>query len=205
MPKKLVSLLILLSLPLIACAAEYPWKLKLDKEGVSVYTRKVEASPILEYKGIVVVDEPLAKVDRFFEDNTKMPIWFYQCVEAKLIQEESAEKKIYYIVVRLPWPVSERDCVYSGVKSVDSKSGVISYVGSALPKMLPEEKGRVRVLYLNSIWRFTPLKDGRTEIYFQQHSDPGGIVPTFLVNKLSVDIPFNSLKNLRKMVKEIKD
>jgi hypothetical protein len=186
-------------------AAEYPWQLRMNKDEIRVYTRKVEASSILEYKANVIVDEPLAKMIRFFEDVKKMPQWYYQCVQAELVQAEDKEKKIYYFVLHLPWPVTERDCVFSQIKSFNPDNGAVSYIISALPERLPGQKGKIRVLSLNSIWRFTPLKDGRTEVYFQQHSNPGGSIPSFLVNKLSVEIPFYSLKNLRKMAKELKD
>jgi hypothetical protein len=186
-------------------AAQYPWQLKMHKDGISVYTRKVEASPILEYKADLIVDQPLAKVISFFEDEKKMPQWYYQCVQAELVQKESAEKKIFYFVLHLPWPVTERDSVFSQSKLINPNDGTVNYIISALPERLPKQKGKIRVLSINSIWSFTPLKDGRTKVYFQQHSNPGGSIPSFLVNKLSVEIPFNSLKNLRKMLKEIKD
>ncbi|MCX5699291.1 MAG: START domain-containing protein [Candidatus Omnitrophica bacterium] len=186
-----------------ASAAEYPWKLRINKEEITVYTRKVEASPILEYKANMIVGAKLDKVIRFFEDVKKMPQWYYQCIQAGPLASESAEKQIIYFVLHLPWPVAERDCVFSWVKSLDPVSREVSYTLSVVSGKFPEQKGKIRVLDLNSIWRFTPLKDGRTEVYFQQHSNPGGSIPLFLVNKLSVEIPFYSLKNLRKMINEI--
>jgi len=186
-------------------AAEYPWKLRVNKEEISVYTRKVEASVILEYKANMIVEAKLDKVIRFFEDVKKMPQWYYQCVQAEPLQSESAERQIIYFALHLPWPVAERDCVFSWVKSLNPVSREVSYTLSVVSGKFPEQKGKIRVLCLNSIWRFTPLKDGCTEVYFQQHSNPGGSIPPFLVNKLSVEIPFYSLKNLRKMINEVKD
>jgi hypothetical protein len=191
--------------PQAAIPAEYPWQLRLNKEEILVYTRRVEASPILEFKANIIVDEPLDKVVRFFEDEKNMTQWYYQCVRAELVQKESVGKKIFYFVLHLPWPVTERDCVFSQIKSINPDNGVVSYIISVLPERLLEQKGKIRVLSLNSIWRFVPLKDGRTEVYFQQHSNPGGSIPSFLINKLSVEIPFYSLKNLSKMVKDIKE
>ena len=184
-------------------AAEYPWQLRLNKEEITVYTRKVEASPILEYKANMIVQAKLPELMRFFEDAKKMPQWYYQCVQAEPLQ--SAGENIVYFVLHLPWPVTERDCVYSWVKFLDPVSKEVSYTLSAVSGKFPEQKGKIRVLYLNSLWRFTPLKDGRIEVYFQQHSNPGGSIPSFLVNKLSVEIPFYTLRNLRKMISQIKD
>jgi hypothetical protein len=186
-------------------AAEYPWKLRINQEEISVYTRKVKASSILEYKANMIVNAKLAKLMPLFEDVEKMPQWYYQCVQAELIQSESAERQIIYFVLHLPWPVIERDCVFRRIKSLDPVSGEVSYTLSAVSGKFPQQKGRIRALDLNSIWRLTPLKDGRTEVYFQQHSNPGGSIPSFLVNKLSVEIPFYSFKNLRQMINQIKD
>ena len=188
-----------------AWAVEYPWKLRLNQEEISVYTRKVEASSILEYKAKMIVDAKLSKLIYLFEDVEKISQWYHQCVQSKLIQSESVESQIIYFVLHLPWPVAERDCVFRQIKSLDPVSGEVSYTLSAVSGNFPQQKGRIRALDLNSIWRFKPLKDGRTEVYFQQHSDPGGSIPSFLVNKLSVEIPFYSFKNLRQMIYQIKD
>jgi hypothetical protein len=186
-------------------AVEYPWQLRMNKDGIAVYTRRVEASPILEFRASVIVNEPLDKVINFFEDENNLTKWYYQCVRAEVVRKKSLGEKIFYFVINLAWPVTDRDCVFSQIKSLNSSSGAVSYTICALPGTLPREKGKIRVLFLNATWRFTPLNDGRTEIYFQQHSNPGGSIPPFLVNKLSVETPFHCLNNLRNMVSEIKD
>ncbi len=58
--------------------------------------------------------------------------------------------------------------------------------------------------YLKGLWRFTPLGDGRTEMYYQQHSEVGGHIPAWLVNKLAVNIPFNSLERFRDLLSKEK-
>jgi len=185
-------------------AADFPWQLRVKDDGITVYTRKVEGSPILAFKADMTIDAPLDKVVRFYEDEKKLPQWYYQCVRAEVIETESAEQQIFYFVVHLPWPVTERDSVFRRTKSVDPASGTVTYSATALPKRLPVEKGKIRVQALDSTWHFTPLGGGRTAVRFEQHSDPGGSIPAFLVNKLVVDIPFNSLKNMRKMILDIK-
>jgi hypothetical protein len=198
----LLSLVIILQEPL---AAEYPWKLRIKKDSISVYTRRVEGSPIFEFKADVIVDEPLEKVIHFFEDETKITQWYYQCVKAEVVRKNSPAETVFYFVINLAWPVTDRDCVFNQIKSVDPKSGTVIYTSCALPNDLPKQKGNIRVLFLNASWHFTPLKGGRTEIYFQQHSDPGGSIPSLLVNRLSVETPFHCLNNLRRMIGEIKD
>ena len=184
-------------------AEEYPWQKRISEDGVSVYTHKVEGSPILEFKADVTVNVPINQAISLFENEEKMPEWYYQCVLAELIRQETSEQKIFYFVLHLPWPVTERDSVFRRVRSTNAISGVITYTLSALPEQLPRKKGKIRVPYIKTVWSFTPLIDGKTKIYFQQHSDPGGSIPGFLANALVVDIPFNSLKNFRALLVKV--
>ena len=176
------------------------WKLRIQKEGISVYTRKVENSPILEFKADLRVNLPIGEVISLFEDDQRVKDWYYQCVRFDLIENEGLNRKIYYFVIDLPWPAANRDCVFRRAKAIDSSSKATSYDYVALPDRLPKEKGKIRVPYLKTEWRFTPLRNGETEIYFQQHSAAGGSIPAFLANSLVVDIPFNSLKNFRRLL-----
>ena len=176
------------------------WTLKRNQEGVSVYTRKISGSAILEFKGNVVVDAPLTRVITLFEDGKKGPLWFYHGSRATVIEEPDALTKVYYFIAKLPWPISARDTVFERIKSIDRGSGEIKYTLISLPDRLPRKKGVVRVIHLKSSWRFIPLPDGRTEIYFRQHSSPEGFIPPFIVNLLVVDVPFYSLKNFRSLL-----
>lgn len=173
--------------------AEYPWELRKNHQGIQVSTRKVEGSPILEYKAVMTVDAPAEKVLAFFEQESKMTRWFHQCTVSRLIQEHSPDRKVLYFVLDLPWPVSDRDVVYLRERSSDA-AGVVTYHLTALPHEVPRKDGLVRVPYIRSFWRFTPLEGGRTEVFFQQHGNVGGHIPAPLVNRLAVDIPYKSFR-----------
>lgn len=184
-----------------AGAAEAPWELKKDEDGIRVEVRKVEGSAIKEYRGTVVVDTGTEAVMRLFEEDERMAEWFHQCTESRLITANTPEDKVLYVVISMPWPVKDRDLVFRRIRSQDPATGaVVEYRLSALPEGYPEQAGKVRMPYLKGIWRFTPLAGGRTEIYYQQHSEVGGHIPAWLVNKLAVNIPFNSLSRFRQLL-----
>jgi len=172
----------------------------MDKEGVFVYIRRVEGSAIVEYRASILVDAPLDKVVALFEDDEKVPLWFYHGVRANVVEQPDDVTRVYYFVARLPWPISARDTVFQRTKSRDPGTGEIEYTLKSLPDRLPRKRGIVRVIYLKSSWRFIPLSDGHTEIYFQQHTRPEGFIPPFVVNQLVVNVPFYSLKNFRGLV-----
>jgi hypothetical protein len=202
--KKLIStgifLGVLLAAASSAVAAEFPWQLKKNEDGIRAEVRKVEGSSILEYKGTVVVNADPEAAVRLFEEDRRIPEWFHQCSEARLIQAITPEEKVLYFVIAMPWPVKDRDLVFRRVRSQDPATGAVEYGTSALPEATPEQPGKVRMPYIKGLWRFTPLGDGRTEITYQQHSEVGGHIPAWLVNKLAVNIPFNSLFRFRELL-----
>jgi hypothetical protein len=184
-----------------AAAEEHPWQLRKNQDGITVYVRPVDGSPILEYKATVNVKVPIEKAVAYYEDPTGAVRWFHQCSESRLLESRSDADKIMYMALDMPWPVSNRDAVYLRARTPGENAGV-QFAISAVTDVLPPQPDKVRMPYLKGVWRFTPLPDGGTEIYVQQHADAGGHIPAAIVNRLVVDIPFNSLKNFRKRVSE---
>jgi hypothetical protein len=200
--KILITILFLFSFSFstVLNARENPWQLRETQGGIPVYTRKVEGSPILEYKASVIINAPISQVIALFEDEKQIRRWYYQCVRSELVENEGPDKKIIYLILHLPWPVAPRDFVFRRTKSQDPVSGTITYSLTALPDKLPLVKGMIRVHSIKSIWRFRSLPKDQTEVYFQQHTDPGGSIPSSIINQLAVQTPFNSLKNFRKLI-----
>ncbi len=181
---------------------EYPWILKKDQEGIHVYARKVSGSAFLEYKANIVVDVPIGKVIVLFENDEKVSLWFYHGDRSDLVAQSDGLGRVYYFMAKLPWPISARDAFFGRIKMEDPVTGEIRYTLTSLPDWLPRKKGVVRVIHLNASWYFIPLRDGQTEIYFQQFSIPGGFIPPFIANQLVIDVPFYSLRNFRTLVEE---
>ncbi len=181
-------------------AAENAWQLRETKDGIPVYTRKIDGSPILEYKSNAIIDAPIAKAIALFEDEKQIHRWYYQCVLSKNIEDQGPKKKIIYLVLHFPWPVAARDFVFLRTRTDDPKTGTISYSLTALPDRLPKVKGVIRVQSIKSTWIFKPISKTQTEIFFQQHTDPGGSIPASIINKICIDTPYYSLKNFRKLL-----
>src|SRR5580698_3393244 len=78
-------------------AEESPWQLKQSQEGIPVYTRKIDGSPILEYKANVVVDAPISKAIALFEDEKQIRRWYFQCVRPELVENDGPKQKIIYL------------------------------------------------------------------------------------------------------------
>jgi hypothetical protein len=181
-------------------AEQSPWQLRQSKSGIPVYTRKVAGSPILEYKAKVIIDAPFQKIIDLFEDEKQISRWYFQCVHSELVENEAPDKKVIYLILHLPWPVAARDFVFRRTRTEDPAQGLTIYSLTALPDRLPLVKGMIRVNSIKSTWTFRSLPDGKTELLFQQHTDPAGSIPISIINQLAVQTPFYSLKNFRKLI-----
>ena len=70
------------------------------------------------------------------------------------------------------------------------------------PQYLPLDKDHTRVASLQGFWRFVPQGDGKVEVTYQVHTEPGGSVPSWLANSFVVDAPFNTLSGLRTLAEK---
>lgn len=182
-------------------AADENWRLRKDENGIKVFTRKVEGSPILEFKGVMTADVPPDVAVDFYLDGARYTEWFYRCSEARVL-EVRPEGKVFYYVMEMPWPVSDRDSVYLA-RMLSDKGDVIIRL-SALKDLYPLQPGKVRVSELKTEWRFRSIVGGKTEISFQQHTSSDGHIPPALVNTLSVNMPLKTLQKMRTLLLEKK-
>jgi hypothetical protein len=183
-----------------AIAKENPWVLKRNREGIQIYTRKVAGSPILEFRTVMIVNSPLEKTIEFFDEEKRIQEWFHRCAQAELVERISPDEERVYFVADMIWPFSDRDGVYRSVKATDPVNGTVIYTIFADNGDYPEQKNKVRIRYLRTEWRFTPLEGSRTRVEYQQHSGAGGFIPPLFVNIFIVNIPFKTFKNFRDLL-----
>lgn len=185
---------------LVASEQVHPWELKKDLDGIRVFTRPVEHSPILELRGETEVDANIGAAVALYEQANRMTEWFYRSKEVKLLKTVSADEGLVYFAADLPWPLSDRDGVYRRVKSVDLESKSVIYKLHAEAGIYPKRKDRVRVNRLDGEWRFTPQPGGRTAVSYRMHTEAGGYIPAGVVNRFTVSLPFKTLLKFRTLL-----
>ncbi|MBI3316427.1 MAG: hypothetical protein HYZ85_00285 [Candidatus Omnitrophica bacterium] len=181
-------------------AAEDPWQLKMDRDGIKVYTRKVQGSPVLEFLAETQNNAPLEKATGLYEQVDRMTQWFHRSKDVLLLQENSKDEVLIYFAADLPWPLSDRDGVCRRVKSLDPADGSVIYKINSAGDLYPRQKGRVRVPYINAEWHFTPLPEGGTSISYRMHTSIGGFIPPALVNNFTLSLPFKTLQKFRALL-----
>ncbi len=199
--KKLLLLMVVLFLAPTLQASD--WRLIKEQDGIQVYTRKVEGSPIAQSRATVTLETELPALLAVITDGDNQQRWVDSVDESRTVRRIDATKAYVYTVSKAPWPVSDRDAVVLTEVVQNSASPVVEIRSHAVPDLLPEEKGHVRVRMVDSRWRLAPLMDGQVEVSYLLHSDPGGQIPAWLINSMVVDQPFNTLRNLRDILREL--
>ncbi|CAM3829276.1 START domain-containing protein [Ectopseudomonas alcaliphila] len=190
-------------LAMMLCAAaiqadERQWQLEREEDGVSVYLADVPGSKYKAYRGVVTINADLAAVQAVQEDVTGSCSWIFSCQQQRLLETDGDVSELY-TRFEMPWPVKARDSVIQVTTRTDGDGGVTRLL-KAVPQRLPEEKGFVRVQRVDGQWRLKPLGEGRVEVIYEVHTEPGGSVPSWLANSFVVDAPLQTLQGLRAKV-----
>lgn len=174
------------------------WELKKNESGIKIYTRHIENSNFKEFKGEMIIAGKILKIIKVFKNVDRYKEWVADIRKVELLSND--ENNIYYYAETIvPWPLDNRDMVYhlyfinkSETETEVTITGISDYV--------PVKKGIVRVEKAIGFWMVTKLKENKIKITYQLHVKPGGVIPAWLANSKTIDMPYNTLNGLRKIL-----
>jgi len=176
------------------------WELAKKQDGVTVYTRSVKGSNFKEYKAVTDIKTSLPSLVAVVEDVAAYPSWIHTCKEGKLLKRINEKETYNYTINEAPWPVRDRDAAVHNKISQNPEDRVVTIEIRGIPQYVPEKTRLQRVNKIDGFWRFTPLGGDMVEVLYQVHSEPGGNLPSWLVNSIVVSQPFYTLVKMKKMI-----
>ncbi len=186
-----------------ATFAKSTWVLSKHSNGIKVYVRDTPGSVIKSFKGEVTVNATLTALVALIDDTKVYPQFFYQCKSAQNIKQVGNNQSYKYITTGMPWPVKDRDTIVHSVISQNKKTKQVEVKMKAAPTLMPIKSGRIRIKKMSGRWLLIPMGKS-TKVIYEMTVDPAGSLPKWLVNTMSTDMPFNTLKNLRTLIKNPK-
>jgi hypothetical protein len=195
--RKLLFMAVLLAVKLAPAFGQTDWKLKADNDGIRVYSSMIPGSRIKAIKVEATFDATAQQLAGVVMDVNTAIEWVSHVKSAVLIKRVSANELYYYSEVNLPWPVANRDFVAHLTVSQDPDTKVVTIDGPAVSGYMPEKKGVVRITNSTGKWIITPVADNQVKVEYSIHVDPGGSIPSWLVNMFSTETPMEIFKNLR--------
>jgi hypothetical protein len=186
----------------VHCFSQNDWALKLDKEGIRVFTKNLENSPFKAVRTVCTIDAPLTRVMAVLLDIPGSVNWLYATKSCSVLKQISPSDIIYYSEIEVPWPVNNRDFVVRIKVSQDERTKAVTILGENKPTFLPENKNVVRIQKSFAKWVIVPLSKNQVKVEYILQVDPGGSVPAWLINMFATKGPYESFKNLREQVKK---
>ena len=194
---KLSLVLVLLFITVLSVKAQ-KWELAKNEGGIKVYTRKVEGRAVKSYKAKAIINAPIDKVYFIYTDLKSYQKVMQDQAEIELL-EKNNNRYILYSKIDMPWPANDRDMV-SETKIEKKDNGQIIIRSKCLKNRLAPKKDYVRIKDCWEIVTLTPVGNDKVEIQIEGLFDAGGSLPGWLVNMFLVDSPFDTIKNIKKMV-----
>jgi len=195
-----VVLLLCAALPLGALAGAWfeladDWDLRRERDGIEVYTAPVAGSDFNAFRAVTELCAEVPELIALIHDVDAFPEWLADTEEAQLIERTDAWQR-HHVVSDTPWPLDPRDMVYEVRVLDEPDADPVRVAVIGLPDAEPRAEGAVRLDRARGGWRLR-RGDGRTEVEFEMHVEPGGPVPAWLANMGLVDNPFDTFTALR--------
>ena len=197
--KTLLIIVCMVCFDLSAHAQE--WELKRDKNGVIVYTRKLDSTKINEYKAVTLVKTSVKKALAVLTDGNRLWKWNHKTSESKTLKKISDTEFIIWIKNDLPWPLKSRDNVVRVKVSDYEPSGYYLDLSPDTSGIFPEQKNSIRVTNFSGYWLIIP-KGEFVEITQQLYGDPGGTLPSWVLNSVITTAPYHSFQDLKQLLEK---
>ncbi len=165
-------------------AAPADWEVVRNDDGIVVERKKLDHSSLFAVRAKTRV--PMAPAT-FFSTLWKYDeyIKFMPTVKSMHFIENTPDERLVYEQVQLPL-VQNRDYTIRLRRVVDEDNQIYQMFYADENEHGPAENRQfVRVKMLRGSWKLSPAEGGRsTDIEYEIQGDPGGLIPTFIVNSL---------------------
>lgn len=199
---KILFIALLLVLKLIPASAQSDWKLKIEKEGIKIYTSTVPDSKVRAIKVEADFNATASQMVALVMNIKNSTDWVYHLKSGILIKQVSPSELYYYSEVNLPWPTANRDFVVHLKVNQNQDTKVVTIDGPAVPGFVPVQKGIVRVSDSNGRWIITPSGNDQIKVVYTIHVNPGGSLPSWLVNMFATEGPLKIFENIKSQLQK---
>ncbi|ELA7387324.1 START domain-containing protein [Vibrio alginolyticus] len=181
-------------------SANENWQFESDKNGITIYSRE-HSDGLVEIRARMFTPTSYGAFLTLLEDSDNIPNWIDNASHSRVLNQISATENIVYTQFKAPWPAKNRDMVTYSKYWVDELGFTIE-IKSAPDSYLAEQNGYVRIRSVDATWELQKLTNDTTLVEYKAFADPGGLLPNWLINKLSKESAWTTFSNLRKELPE---
>ena len=179
-----------------------PWRLVSDKNGIQVYMRHTDDSPIKTFRGITRFRmDNLHAISAVLNDTENLPRWLHFVDKGTEIGRQDYLHRQMQFLTELPWPVTDREAVVNIDVDYDLTGNLVHIRLTNAPHLLPPNPDYIRFPQFNGRFDFVADPRSRTvQVTYEVVADLGGWLPPALVNVAMKDVPYFTLEKFRRVV-----
>ncbi len=169
-----------------------------DREGMIIYNRKSAGSGINEVLALTKMERPASRLFAVVSGYPHYPLFMPYVIKSEVLQEN--ENKVWvFQELDFPWPISNR---YYTIELTTNKEQsaqghyLISWTLAQTAQESIASKG-VKLERDDGHWLFCTLGENQTFVEYYIHSNPGGILPSWVVNEANTRAVPEVLKAVR--------
>ena len=185
--------------------AKPKWEVLLKKKGVVVSERPEKGRDLPSFKGTGMVSGTLFEILAVLRDGKSRKEWMSRSGVTRDVKVDDHFSATSYQQTIAPWPVSDRDVVMKTqvYYQEDPKSIIATFNHVKWRKKVlgVDRDDFIEMPYLKGYWYLRYVSDHKTEVTYMVNTDPGGLLPNWLISRITSDIPYYTILGLRKQVK----
>lgn len=214
MKRKFKTLLIMLPLLFILAPPAYnsevndseQWVKVNEGNGIVSYGKFSSKYSTKKVYAVGIVNASVPVIESLLRDVPAHNQYVHMVSEGRKIDLPNSKNTtdFFYEYCRLgmPWPVWDRDAVGSAEFIYDKDTGelMVRIKGIKVDDYRPNPK-TIRMPVTNLSFKLVPKGDNGTEVTYSIEADPAIELPAFVLNMLFKTLGYNTIENMREMVK----
>ncbi|MCH2086229.1 MAG: START domain-containing protein [Pseudoalteromonas sp.] len=179
---------------LSAVANPIEWQTYKQQDDIKVSYKKHETGIIEINASVLVKNAKASDFMALLSDTDNAPNWLENVKSVTLMERLSPSETLVYTHFNSPWPVLDRDLVsYSCYHALGEHKTELKIISQPYAKA--EVSGVVRIKELRTYWRLEEQQSNLL-VSHQAYADPGGSIPHWLSNKVSLKSVYKTLQAL---------
>ena len=174
---------------------EFPtdWVLKKNKNQIKVYLRNLDYNS-QQYCAETIVEADINLVSSHILDFNNSFKWLYKLKSSEILSKESDSLFYVYFIVKMNWPLKNRDLVSDVIVSKTENEIIIEL--NSVPGHMEINPNFERIMDTKSVWEIEYLTKNKTKVSLKSYAVIEGI-PTFISDFFILESPLYSLNNLK--------
>jgi hypothetical protein len=179
------------------------WEFVKKEEGITVDRIIPADSPVVMFRGRTTMNAPISALMAVVLDYRTQKEWNNTGYDMRVLQKNSDTDMFFYSALHVPWPFKDRDFVINLHAVVLGEQRTVEiHCNEASHAAAPPQPKRVRLPVARVHWRFVALTENKTQVTVTFQIDAGGVLPLWLMNRVTKGMPFRGLRNIRDVIRE---